>query len=234
MERWISIWTSRCLESSIVSTVFQILSLIDKSGELSFPVIWLVLVGDPSLRTCRLRSYIQSSSSLPRASGGWIGSYKWECPLKSLMMIEFGVTLIIDASNLVTWVPMFGRSTLWRWNHWVFYVRVRSVCISSPASSADWSLSMVKSFRIKSSNPPPLSSFQSLQMVAKPSMKGVLCFFQSFDSFTAHVSIDEFIRMSRSSEILGAMPLALFLFFYSLFYVDTNFLFTNLQIVLWI
>ena len=34
---------------------------MNKSGEMSFPVIQLVLVGDPSLRTCRLRLYIHSS-----------------------------------------------------------------------------------------------------------------------------------------------------------------------------
>ena len=40
-------------------------------------------------------------------------------------------------------------------------------------------------------------------------------------------SVDVFLRMV-------SMVLVFFLFFYSLFYVDTNFLFLNLQIVLWI
>ena len=100
----------RWLVSPVRSTVFQkvfihqILPLIDNWGELLFPVIQLVLVGDPSLRTCKLRSYIHSSSSLPLASCGWIWSTKWECPLRSPMMIELSVGFIIDASNLVTWV----------------------------------------------------------------------------------------------------------------------------------
>lgn len=62
----------------------------------------IALVGDPSLRKCRLMSYIDSSSSVPPASGGWIEPQKWECPLKYPLMIEAGVALIIDASNLVT------------------------------------------------------------------------------------------------------------------------------------
>ena len=53
----------------------QFLPQREMSGALSFPVIWLVRVAEPSLRMCRLLSSIQSRISSPCWSWGWIGSH---------------------------------------------------------------------------------------------------------------------------------------------------------------
>ena len=102
---------------------------MDKSGELSFPVIQLVLEGDPSLRTYRLRSYIHSLSSLPWASSGWIGSHKWEYLLKSPRMCVMNHRRI-KSSNLsvCVWkVDIVKIEPLVTWCRYAYHVDIEAI-----------------------------------------------------------------------------------------------------------
>ena len=103
---------------------------MDKLGELSFPVIQLVLVGDPSLRTYRLRSYIHSLNSLLWASSGWIGSQKWECLLKSPRMMCVMNHRRIKSSNssVCVWkVDIVKIEPLVPWCRYAYHVDIEAI-----------------------------------------------------------------------------------------------------------
>ena len=107
-------WSELLIGSANLQDVFgdQLLPQREISGVLSFPVIQLVRVAEPSLRMCRSLSRIQSRISSPRWSWGWIGSHIWEWLLRSPRRSEEGPGLIKEVSNELCWVEVFGRKTL--------------------------------------------------------------------------------------------------------------------------
>ena len=104
-------WSELPIGSASLQDVLvdQLLRQRKMSGVLSFPVIWLVRVAEPSLRICRSLSSTQSRILTPRWSWGWRESHIWEWPLRSQRMSVEGPGLIREGSNEVCSVEVFGR-----------------------------------------------------------------------------------------------------------------------------
>ena len=103
---WVQLIGSASLQDVFAD---QLLPQKEMSRVLSLPVIQQVRVAEPSLRTCKSLSRIQSRISSPRWSWGWRESNIWEWPSRLPSMSEEGPGLIKEGSNELCWVEVFGR-----------------------------------------------------------------------------------------------------------------------------
>ena len=81
------------------------------SGVLSFPVIRLTLVGEPSFRIESCCCNAQSSISSPLLSDCWIKSQRGECPFNSPVMMELSCVGMISGQKAISWSMLFVGGT---------------------------------------------------------------------------------------------------------------------------